>query len=51
MLDKNFQGVNIDPILVRLHDPTVEPGFEDPRNCFVRVLIYKTACEIDTDSV
>jgi hypothetical protein len=35
MLDKNFQGVNIDPILLRLQDPTVEPGFKDPRNCLV----------------
>jgi hypothetical protein len=51
MLDKNFQGVNIDQILVRLHDPSIEPGFEDPRNCFVRARIYKTACETDTDYV
>jgi vesicle-fusing ATPase len=35
MLDENFSGVNIDPILLRLTDPTVEPGFVDPRHCFV----------------
>jgi vesicle-fusing ATPase len=40
MLDKSFQGVNIDPILLRLEDPNVEPGFKDPRNCFVRKLMY-----------
>ncbi|CAN9474711.1 unnamed protein product [Alternaria alternata] len=35
MLDANFQGVNIDPILLRVHDTAVEPGYKDPRNCFV----------------
>ncbi|CAE6998455.1 hypothetical protein P3342_000825 [Pyrenophora teres f. teres] len=35
MLDPGFSGVNIDPILLRLCDPTVEPGFQDPRHCFV----------------
>jgi vesicle-fusing ATPase len=35
MLDENFSGVSIDPILLRLTDPTVEPGFVDPRHCFV----------------
>ena len=35
MLDKDFPGVNIDPILLRLCDSTVEPGFQDPRHCFV----------------
>lgn len=35
MLDKNFSGVNIDPILLRLCDPTIEPGYVDPRHCLV----------------
>ncbi|RMZ69594.1 ureidoglycolate hydrolase [Pyrenophora seminiperda CCB06] len=35
MLDRDFSGVNIDPILLRLCDPTVEPGFKDPRHSFV----------------
>lgn len=35
MLDKDFSGPSIDPILLRLHDPTVEPGFVDPRHCMV----------------
>lgn len=42
MLDEGFQGVNVDPILLRLEDPTVEPGFKDPRNCFVRILLYNS---------
>ncbi|KAF2195508.1 AAA-domain-containing protein [Zopfia rhizophila CBS 207.26] len=35
MLDKNFSGVSIDPILLRLWDPTIEPGYVDPRHCLV----------------
>lgn len=35
MLDADFPGVSIDPILLRLHDPTIEPGFVDPRHCLV----------------
>ncbi|KAF1985776.1 hypothetical protein K402DRAFT_413071 [Aulographum hederae CBS 113979] len=35
LLDANFQGVNIDQILLRLHDKTVQPGFVDPRFCLV----------------
>jgi vesicle-fusing ATPase len=35
MLDENFSGVSIDPILLRLTDSTIEPGFVDPRHCFV----------------
>lgn len=35
MLDKDFSGPNIDPILLRLSDSTVEPGFVDPRHCLV----------------
>jgi vesicle-fusing ATPase len=35
MLDENFPGVSIDPILLKLYDNTIEPGFVDPRHCFV----------------
>jgi vesicle-fusing ATPase len=35
MLDKDFAGVSIDPILLRLSDPTIEPGYVDPRHCLV----------------
>ncbi|EUC32051.1 hypothetical protein COCVIDRAFT_107562 [Bipolaris victoriae FI3] len=35
MLQEDFPGVTIDQILLRKCDPTIEPGFEDPRNCFV----------------
>lgn len=35
MLHEDFSGVTIDPILLRLSDPTIEPGYVDPRNCLV----------------
>ncbi|KAF2477963.1 AAA-domain-containing protein [Lindgomyces ingoldianus] len=35
MLDGNFPGVKIDPILLRLCDSTIEPGYVDPRHCLV----------------
>jgi len=35
MLDMSFNGVNIDQILLRLEDPTIEPGYTDPRHCLV----------------
>jgi vesicle-fusing ATPase len=35
MLDMSFPGVNIDPILLRLSDSTIEPGYVDPRHCLV----------------
>ncbi|KAF2012025.1 hypothetical protein BU24DRAFT_267804 [Aaosphaeria arxii CBS 175.79] len=35
LLAKDFPGVNIDPILLRLEDATVEPNFVDPRHCLV----------------
>ena len=35
ILHKDFSGVNIDTILLRKWDPTIEPGFQDPRHCFV----------------
>lgn len=34
-LDTSFKELIIDPILLRLEDKTVEPGFQDPRNCLV----------------
>ena len=35
MLAPDFPGVNIDPILLRLENPSIEPGYVDPRNCLV----------------
>ena len=35
MLSKDFTGVSIDPTLLRLTNPTIEPGFVDPRHCLV----------------
>ena len=35
MLDLNFAGVSIDPILLRLSDPSIEPGYLDPRHWLV----------------
>jgi hypothetical protein len=35
LLEPNFSGVIIDPILLRLEKATVEPSFTDPRNCLV----------------
>ena len=35
MLGVDFAGVNIDPILLRLSDPSIEPGYLDPRHCLV----------------
>lgn len=35
MLDASFPGVSVDPILLRLSDPTIEPGYVDPRHCLV----------------
>jgi len=35
MLDETFPGVSIDPVLLRLNDPTIEPGYVDPRHCLV----------------
>ncbi|KAF2688014.1 AAA-domain-containing protein [Lentithecium fluviatile CBS 122367] len=35
LLDENFPGPSIDPVLLRLSDPTLEPGYVDPRHCFV----------------
>jgi vesicle-fusing ATPase len=35
MLASDFPGVSIDPILLRLTDQSIEPGYVDPRNCLV----------------
>ncbi|KAF2747170.1 hypothetical protein M011DRAFT_468057 [Sporormia fimetaria CBS 119925] len=35
LLSPAFKGVNIDPILLRLTDPAIEPGYADPRHCLV----------------
>jgi len=35
LLSPNFSGLILDPVLQRLEDPTIEPGFTDPRHCLV----------------
>ncbi|TID22068.1 RNA ligase/cyclic nucleotide phosphodiesterase [Venturia nashicola] len=35
LLSPHFAGVIIDPILLRLEDSDLEPGFVDPRHCLV----------------
>jgi vesicle-fusing ATPase len=35
LLDENFAGVTIDPVLTRLCNPSMEPGYVDPRHCLV----------------
>lgn len=35
LLDPGFTGVTLDPILQRIHDPSIEPGYVDPRHCLV----------------
>ncbi|KUI59037.1 hypothetical protein VP1G_06316 [Cytospora mali] len=34
-LSSEFKEVIIDPFLLRLENPAIEPGFTDPRNCLV----------------
>lgn len=34
-LSSEFEEVIVDPILLRLERPDIEPGFTDPRNCLV----------------
>ena len=34
-LSKDFTGVTIDPILLKLVNPEQHPGFSDTRNCLV----------------
>ena len=35
LLSPEFPGVTIDEILTKLEDPSIEPGFQDWRNCLV----------------
>ncbi|TVY21477.1 hypothetical protein LARI1_G000606 [Lachnellula arida] len=35
LLSPNFAGLILDPILQKLTDPSIEPGFQDPRYCIV----------------
>ncbi|KAM3075203.1 hypothetical protein ACMFMG_007347 [Clarireedia jacksonii] len=35
ILASDFQELIIDPVLQKLEDPTIEPGYVDPRNCLV----------------
>lgn len=35
LLAPDFAGVMVDPILLRLENPSIEPGFVDTRNCLV----------------
>jgi len=35
LLDASFKGVVVDDILLRLHDPSIEPGYVDTRYCLV----------------
>ncbi|KAK7509876.1 RNA ligase/cyclic nucleotide phosphodiesterase [Phyllosticta citriasiana] len=35
LLSPEFKGVSIDPILLRLEKPEIEPGFKDTRHCLV----------------
>ena len=35
LLAADFPGVTIDEILAKLEDPSIEPGFDDWRNCLV----------------
>lgn len=34
-LSSGFKGLSIDPILLRLENPELEPGFQDARHCLV----------------
>ncbi|KAG7286383.1 hypothetical protein NEMBOFW57_008692 [Staphylotrichum longicolle] len=34
-LTSEFNGLNIDQVLLRLENPDLEPGFKDPRDCLV----------------
>ncbi len=35
LLDPAFEGVVLDPILQKIADPEIEPGYIDPRHCLV----------------
>ncbi|KAK3294971.1 RNA ligase/cyclic nucleotide phosphodiesterase [Chaetomium fimeti] len=52
-LSPDFNELNIDPILLRLERPDVEPGFQDPRHCLVFWArppnhVVKLACHLQT---
>ncbi|EAQ84685.1 hypothetical protein CHGG_08699 [Chaetomium globosum CBS 148.51] len=52
-LSLDFKQLNIDPILLRLEKPDVEPGFQDPRHCLVFWArppnhVVKLACHVQT---
>jgi hypothetical protein len=50
MLDESFAGVSIDPILLRLSDPSVEPGYVDPRHWYGNFL-YKLDVPVNLQHV
>ncbi|KAA8569170.1 hypothetical protein MFRU_004g00230 [Monilinia fructicola] len=35
ILSSDFQGMILDPVLLKLENRNIEPGFEDPRHCLV----------------
>ena len=35
LLSSEFSGLILDPILQRLEDPSIQPGYQDPRYCVV----------------
>ncbi|KAL2178234.1 RNA ligase/cyclic nucleotide phosphodiesterase [Thermothelomyces heterothallicus CBS 202.75] len=48
-----FSGLDIDPVLLRLEKPEIEPGFRDPRHCLVFWArppnhIVKLACHLQS---
>ncbi|KAL2198169.1 RNA ligase/cyclic nucleotide phosphodiesterase [Corynascus similis CBS 632.67] len=52
-LSSEFRELNVDPILLRLENPMIEPGFRDPRHCLVFWArppnhILKLACHLQT---
>ena len=42
LLDTNFPGVSIDPILLRLNNPTTEPGYVEIQIGESRVWVHGT---------
>ena len=35
MLASNFPGIICDPVLQKIQDKTLDPGYQDPRHCLV----------------
>lgn len=35
LLSSDFDGFKLDSILQKLENPSIEPGYKDPRNCLV----------------